>query len=128
MYGDALWEWWERGRLDAPADAHVAVTGGDPVLGCRHRVGEAAVADSAWSGRGRPRAAGLCAAVARAPDEWRSHPQGRALADALAVTIRRIGDDVGVARRFGETGRLDLLDAHAATVPRPPTPYDRVSR
>ncbi len=36
--------------------------------------------------------AGLCAVLARTRSEWAAHPQGQALAELGAVTIRRIGD------------------------------------
>ena len=35
---------------------------------------------------------GLCAAVARSPEEWRAHPQGALLAAQPVVSIERIGD------------------------------------
>ncbi len=35
---------------------------------------------------------GLCAAVARSPDEWLAHPQGALLASQPVVSIERIGD------------------------------------
>ena len=49
----------------------------------------------AWSGAELEDAvaeAGLCAALARTPSEWAAHPQGQALANLGAVTVRRVGD------------------------------------
>jgi crotonobetainyl-CoA:carnitine CoA-transferase CaiB-like acyl-CoA transferase len=39
---------------------------------------------------------GLCAVMVRAPGEWRSHPQGQALADVSVVEIERIADGPAV--------------------------------
>ena len=43
----------------------------------------------------------LCAAVVRTADEWREHPQGRAVAALPAVTITRIGDAAPRPRAAG---------------------------
>jgi crotonobetainyl-CoA:carnitine CoA-transferase CaiB-like acyl-CoA transferase len=50
---------------------------------------------------------GLCAAMLRTPTEWRSHPQGAAVADLPVVEIERVGD--GPARAVGDvagTGKV----------------------
>ncbi len=42
-------------------------------------------------------ALGLCAAILRTPDEWRAHPQGRAIALAPPIELLRHGDAPPVA-------------------------------
>ena len=55
MDDDVLQRWWERGGLEPPPGARVSVSGSDPVLGVRHRPGEAAAAAiglmGAWAAR-----------------------------------------------------------------------------
>ena len=59
--------WWRDGALPVPAGAHVTIAGRDPVLGARHRVGEAAAAASAllgaWAARIHERRGGPPQAV-----------------------------------------------------------------
>ncbi|MBM3564015.1 MAG: hypothetical protein FJX48_12950 [Alphaproteobacteria bacterium] len=59
-------------------------------------------------------ALGLCAAVLRSPEEWRAHPQGRAIADATPIELVRQGDaspvplSSAVARPLERLRVLDL--------------------
>lgn len=61
-------------------------------------------------------AAGLCGAVARTTDEWRTHPQGQAMAGAPAVSVRPHASAPGAGRDslVGDTTRplrgLRVLD------------------
>jgi CoA-transferase family III len=56
---------------------------------------------------------GLCAAVVRSPEEWRAHPQGRAIADAPPIELVKLADGpkVGLERAaFRPLERLRVLD------------------
>lgn len=64
MDDETLQGWWARTGLPIPPAARTTVIGGDPVLDCRHRVGEAAAASlgvgaawaaEIWHRRGGPR-------------------------------------------------------------------------
>lgn len=74
--------------------AHLA-DGLTALLDCDATAESVGQAVRTWSGEALEEAIaddGLCAALARTKSEWADHPQGRALADLGAVTIRRIGD------------------------------------
>ncbi len=65
------------------------------LLGCDNSAEAVTKAVGTWVGTDLEDAvaeAGLCAVLARTKSEWAEHPQGQALADLGAVTIRRIGD------------------------------------
>ena len=65
------------------------------VLGCAETREAVAEAVSAWKAaelEDTLAAAGLCATLARAPEEWRRHPQGEAVAGLPLFEIVRIGD------------------------------------
>ena len=58
-------------------------------------------------------ALGLCAAILRSPEEWRAHPQGRAIADAPPIELVRQGDAACVplpAAAARPLERLRVLD------------------
>lgn len=58
-------------------------------------------------------ALGLCAAIVRSPEEWRGHPQGKALADAPAIELARLADGPPVPfvpAAFRPLERLRVLD------------------
>jgi crotonobetainyl-CoA:carnitine CoA-transferase CaiB-like acyl-CoA transferase len=65
------------------------------ILGCAPTAEAIRAAVRSWNGdelESTIAEDGLCAALARTRTEWSAHPQGVALADLGAVTIRRIGD------------------------------------
>lgn len=56
---------------------------------------------------------GLCAAIKRSPEEWRDHPQGRALADVPLIELSRLADSGVVSLKpaaFRPLERLRVLD------------------
>ena len=65
------------------------------VLGCPNSDDGIAAAVAGWDSRSLEDALarrGQCGAVARTLEEWRSHPQGRAVASLGPVSVERIGD------------------------------------
>ena len=71
------------------------VDGLTDLLGCDSSAESVGGAVETWIGAELEDAvaeAGLCAVLARTRSEWAEHPQGQALANLGAVTIRRIGD------------------------------------
>ena len=65
------------------------------ILGCADDRAAAEAAIAKWDGLAletRCRADRLCVALIRPPEEWRAHPQARALAGLPVIEIIRIGD------------------------------------
>ncbi len=65
------------------------------LLGCAYERDAVSRALEAWEGENLETAAaeaGLVAAMMRTPEEWRVHPQGRALAQLPLMSIERIGE------------------------------------
>jgi crotonobetainyl-CoA:carnitine CoA-transferase CaiB-like acyl-CoA transferase len=65
------------------------------LLGCADEAGAIAEAVSRWDSQALEHALaerGLCGAMLRSADEWRTHPQGIALARGPVVELVRIGD------------------------------------
>lgn len=70
-------------------------TGTLDVLGCGDDAAQIASAVNGWNAEALEdalAARGLCGAMLRTADEWRAHPQGRAIASLSAIEVIRIED------------------------------------
>jgi crotonobetainyl-CoA:carnitine CoA-transferase CaiB-like acyl-CoA transferase len=125
MTPDSLTDWWTRGGLTAPTSARFEVTGVDPVLPARHRVGEMAAAALGLVGARAAELSGraeatvrvdVAAAAASLQGFLRQHldPPGPTLRARDATTaFYRAGDDRWIHLHGGfehlGDGLLDVL-------------------
>jgi hypothetical protein len=94
---------------------HVMINGGYPdlrdgllkMLNCANTAKAVGDAVELWDASAIEEEAarrGLCAVQVRSREEWREHPQGRALAAAPAIEILRIGDTTPIPFPAGDAG------------------------